>query len=78
MRLLFFTASWCTACNAIKNNLPSYVEHINVDEDPDTPVKYDIKGLPMFVIVKDNGDEVTRLQTTNVNLVDKWFKGYNS
>ena len=75
MKLLFFKAPWCGACHAIEDEVPDYAEHIDCEEDKETPAKYDIMGLPMFVAVNDRGEEIARINTTNVKLVDRWFKG---
>ena len=74
MKLLFFKAPWCTACHAIENNVPSYTVHVDCDEEKDMPIRYNIVGLPQFVAVKEDGTEVARIQTTNVKMLDLWFK----
>ena len=75
MKLLFFKAPWCTACHAIEDTVPDYCIHIDCDEDQETPVKYSVVGLPVFIAVDDNGQEVGRLQSTNVKIIDHWYKG---
>jgi len=74
MQLLFFKAPWCTACHAIEDTVPGYAIHIDCDEDQETPIKYNITGLPQFVAIDDDGNEVARIQSTNVKMIDFWFK----
>jgi thiol-disulfide isomerase/thioredoxin len=74
MKLLFFRAPWCTACHAIEDKVPSYCEHIDCDVDQQTAIQYGISGLPCFVAVNSRGEEVARIQSTNVKMIDAWFK----
>lgn len=74
MKLLFFKAPWCTACHAIEDKVPSYAQHIDCDEDQETPAKYDIIGLPCFIAVNKDGNEIARINSTNVKMIDYWFK----
>lgn len=78
MKLLFFSASWCTAGNAIKDTLPEYTYQIDCEEDQETPTKYNVESLPIFIATTDSDEEVARLITTNVKLVDRWFRGLHS
>ena len=75
MNLLFFKAPWCTACHAIESTVPSYAKHIDCDVDQETPVKYKVVGLPCFIAVDNTDNEIARLQSTNVKMIDYWFKG---
>jgi len=74
MRLLFFKAPWCTACHAIEETVPEYAIHVDCHVDQDTPTKYNVSGLPLFIATDDSGIEIARIQTTNVRAIDRWFK----
>jgi len=74
MYLLFFKAPWCSACHAIEANVPSYAVHINCLEDEETPVKYGVNSLPLFIAINDKEEEIGRIQTTNVSVIDSWYK----
>jgi len=73
MRLLFFTAPWCTACHAIEDKVPSYAQHVDCHEDQETPMKYNVMNLPLFIATDDKGNEIARIQTTNMSNVERWF-----
>lgn len=75
MKLLFFKASWCNACHAIEDKVPEYAQHISCDTDPDVAERYNVNGLPCFVAVNDgDGTMVAKVQTTDMSVLDKWYK----
>lgn len=64
-KVYFFSAPWCGAC---KRAQPAYeqlrnegypIKKINVDNDQDLAMKYNIRSIPTFVYVRD-GKEVGR------------------
>lgn len=65
--LLVFSASWCGPCKSLKSALVQHKEKlthfsirvIDVDEDQETPKKYDVKRLPTIVRV-DNAGKISR------------------
>jgi thiol-disulfide isomerase/thioredoxin len=72
MRVLFFKASWCSACHAIEQYVPEWCEHVDCDKDPVTPLKYHVMTLPVFIAVDDCNDEIARCQTTNISALTHW------
>jgi len=74
MNLLFFKAPWCTASNAIEHTVPGYAAHIDCDEDQETAAKYDVTNLPLFIAIDDANKEIARIHTTNMKVLDRWFK----
>ena len=67
MRVLFFTASWCSACKgsrptvikACKDAGADYME-VNLDEDDSLGIKYQVCGLPTVIIEKNNEEFARR------------------
>lgn len=64
-KVLRFTASWCAPCkglamhlNSVKTDIP--IEVIDIDENQDTAVKYQIRSVPTMVML-DGDAEVKRL-----------------
>jgi len=80
MNILYFSATWCGPCKAIKPKFEKFVEqmgdrvsvtHIDVDSDPRTSL-YSVRSVPTFVFQKD-GKEVERIVGGNVSM-DKFVK----
>ena len=66
MKLIKLSATWCGPCKMLSNTLEDvdlsgyeFVE-IDVDQQRDTAMKYNIRGVPVLVIEDDNGNELRR------------------
>ena len=68
--LLDFWAEWCGPCKMIAPILDelagSYADRvkiakINIDENPQTPPKYGIRGIPTLILFKDGSVEATKV-----------------
>ena len=60
--LVDFWAEWCSPCKMIAPSLEEIdneldgrltIAKMNVDENPQTPVKYGVRGIPMLMLFKD-------------------------
>ena len=67
--LVDFWAEWCGPCRALGPKLEEIgvelaarlkVVKVNVDENPQTPARYGVRGIPTMIIVK-NGQVVGQL-----------------
>jgi thioredoxin 1 len=63
MKMLKFYADWCGPCKSLTAimegvDLPIEVQEVNIDEDRETTMKYNVRGVPTCIIVEDNGDVV--------------------
>lgn len=66
--LLKFHAPWCNPCKAmapiVDSIIPEFknikVQGINIDDDPDSAVEYEVRSIPMLVLLKD-GERVGSL-----------------
>ncbi|AIM24371.1 thioredoxin family protein [Melissococcus plutonius] len=70
--VFFFTATWCGDCQFIKPFMPEIesefadYQFVEIDRDKfiDTAIKWDIFGIPSFIVIQD-GKEVGRLVNKN-------------
>lgn len=72
-KLLKFKAVWCGPCKTLSNimegaDLGVEVVEIDVDEDTESAVKYNIRGVPTLILVED-GVEMKR--TSGVQTLEK-------
>ncbi|MBX9767321.1 MAG: thioredoxin [Bdellovibrionales bacterium] len=67
--LVDFWAEWCGPCKAIGPKLEEIanemggkvtIAKVNVDENPDSPAKYGVRGIPTLILFKD-GKEVDQI-----------------
>ena len=68
--LVDFSADWCGPCKMLAPILeelaPEYkdrlkIAKLNIDENPDTPPKFAIRGIPTLMLFKNGSVEATKV-----------------
>lgn len=79
--LVDFWAEWCGPCKQIGPALEEIstefegrvkVAKINIDDDPDTPVKFHVRGIPTMMIFKDGQVVATKVGAMTKTKLAEW------
>jgi thioredoxin 1 len=67
MSIMYFSAAWCGPCKMFKpivqkvsQDVGTYVNYVDVDQNPDLVKKHSISSVPTIVITDSNGNQVFR------------------
>jgi thioredoxin 1 len=68
MKIKKFYAEWCGPCKGLSmviaeagDKITIPIENIDIDSNIMESVQYDVRSVPMLVLVDDNGKEIKRL-----------------
>lgn len=82
MKLLKMSASWCLPCKSLaqmldkaKSKITIEIEDIDIDDQPELAMQYNVRGVPTLILVDDSGNEIKR----NVGMITEerlleWLK----
>ena len=83
LTLVDFWAEWCGPCKMIGPALEEISDEMkdkviiakhNIDQEPNTPTKYGIRGIPTMLLFKGGELKATKVgATTKSNILD-WIK----
>ena len=78
-----FWAEWCGPCKMIAPALEEIalslgakakIVKINIDENPGTPSKYGVRGIPTLMIFKDGKVAATKVGAAPKNSLQSWIE----
>ncbi len=81
--LVDFWAEWCGPCKQIAPALEEIskdyggkltVAKINIDENPNTPTKYGVRGVPTMMIFKDGQVAATKVGALPKGKIVEWIE----
>ena len=81
MKFYKFYADWCGPCRILTtmlNKAQIEYEPINVDNNEELVNKYNIKTIPVFMAVKDDGTEIDRfVGVKSADAIRQWINSLN-
>ena len=81
--LVDFWAEWCGPCKIIAPALEEIagemegkltVAKMNIDDNPHTPLKYGVKGIPYLIVFKDGQVAATKIGTLPKSQLVQWLE----
>jgi thioredoxin 1 len=82
--LVDFWAEWCGPCKQIGPALEELAKELdgkvaivklNVDENPTTPTKYGVRGIPTLMIFRDGQVAATKVGALPKSKILEWING---
>ena len=81
--LVDFWAEWCGPCKQIAPSLDEISEEldgkmslakVNIDENPETPSKYGVRGIPTLMLFKDGEVTSTKVGALPKGKLKEWVE----
>ena len=81
--LVDFWAEWCGPCKMIGPSLEEISEELgdrvtiaklNIDDNPDAPGKYGVRGIPTMILFKDGAPAATKVGAAPKSQLKGWLE----
>ena len=81
--LVDFWADWCGPCKMIGPSLEEIsdelagkvtIAKINIDENPDAPAKYGVRGIPTMILFKGGQPAATKVGAAPKSALKGWIE----
>ena len=82
--LVDFWAEWCGPCRMIAPALEEIsreldgkvtVAKLNIDDNPEAPAKYGVRGIPTMILFKDGQPAATKVGAAPKSALQGWLEG---
>ena len=82
--LVDFWAEWCGPCKMIGPALEEIsdelagkvtIAKINIDDNPDAPAKYGVRGIPTMILFKNGVPAATKVGAAPKSALKGWLEG---
>jgi thioredoxin 1 len=82
--LVDFWAEWCGPCKMIGPSLEEIsnelgdrvtIAKINIDDNPDAPTKYGVRGIPTMILFKNGQPAATKGGAAPKSQLKAWLEG---
>ena len=81
--LVDFWAEWCGPCRMIAPALEEIagelgdkvtIAKLNIDENPDAPARYGVRGIPTMILFKDGAPAATKVGAAPKSALQGWLE----
>jgi len=79
--LVDFWAEWCGPCKMIAPALQEIADSrddvviakLNIDENPESPTRYGVRGIPTMILFKDGQPAATKVGALPKQQIESWI-----
>ncbi len=81
--LVDFWAEWCGPCRIISPAVEEIAQElggrltvakVNVDDSPESPARYGVRGIPALILFKDGKPATTRIGAAPKSALREWIE----